>query len=452
MFCSEREGADALKKKRIIAGLLLASLLLSGCGYRTVEDMYQIPKRAQEYTLLESTIEEAMVGLSFASPTYGDNQQNVQSADLDGDGKQEYLVFAKGKSDRPLKILIFHETEDANYTLMEMIQMNGAAFEQVDYVDIDGRPGCELVVGRRLSDQMMRIAAVFSFADGQSNQLINTIYAKFYTADMDSDGKADLVVLREGDTDASAGSAVIYTYVDGAMVRSKEVRLSQRVDQIKRTKVSRLQSGEPALYISSAMHDSAIVTDVLTILDGNLTNLNSGGKLAYSVETLRNYFLYVEDIDDDGVMEMPSLMDIRPAPGQPDAKRQQLVYWCAIDSDGYEIKKAFTFHNVDGGWYLLLNMDAETVERLAVAKDGNGYTFYIWDEAGTTAAPIFSIYSFTGKDREKLATENNRFPIYSGDNVIFAGKLEVGSGVNGITQESITEAFRLIGTDWKQEG
>ena len=228
--------------------------------------------------------------------------------------------------------------------------MNGAAFEQVDYVDIDGNPGCELVVGRRLGDQMMRIAAVFSFAEGQSNQLINTIYAKFYTTDMDSDGKADLMVLREGDTEASYGSAVVYSYVDNAMVRSKEVRLSQRVDQIKRTKVSRLQSGEPALYISSVFHDSAIVTDVLTIQNGNLTNLNSGGKLSYSVETLRNYYLYMEDIDDDGVMEMPSLMEIRPAPNQADAKPQQLVYWYAIDSEGYEIQKAFTFHNVDGGW------------------------------------------------------------------------------------------------------
>lgn len=440
-----------MKKRIWMAAMLLSLALLSGCGYRTVEDMYQIPRRAQEYTQLQQTIEQAMSGLSFASPTYGDNQQTVQSADLDGDGRQEYLVFAKGNSDKPLKILIFHETEDEQYVLMEMLQMNGSAFEQVDYVEIDGRPGSELVVGRRLSDQMMRIAAVFSFADGQSNQLINTIYAKFYTTDLDSDGKADLLVLREGETEASYGSAVAYTYEDDAMVRTKEIRLSQRVDQIKRTRVSRLQSGEPALYISSAINDSAIVTDVLIMRDDNLVNL-SAGKVTYSVETLRNYFLYMEDIDDDGVMEMPSLMEIRQAPGEQDAKRQQLVYWYAIDSDGYEIKKAFTFHNVDGGWYLLLDMDAATVERLAVSREGGGYTFYIWDESGENAAAVFSVYSFTGKDREKMATENNRFPLYRGDNVIFAGKLEVGSGVNGITQESLTNAFHLIGADWKQEG
>ena len=145
-------------------------------------------------------------------------------------------------------------------------------------------------------------------------------------------------------------------------------------------------------------------------------------------------------------------MDLRAAPGQTDGKRQQLVYWYSIDSEGYEIKKLFTFHNVDGGWYLRLNLDSMTAERLAVSKNGSGYTFYIWDESGESAAAVFSVYSFTGKDREKLATENNRFPLYRGDNVIFAGKLEVGSGMNGITQESLTNAFRLIGADWKQEG
>ena len=217
-----------MKKKILLLLLTLLVSLLTGCGYQTVEQMYCIPRRTEEYTLLQKTIEDAMEGLEFASPTYGDNQQVVQSADLDGDGKQEYIVFARGNSEKPLKILVFHEAGDGAYVLMEMLQMNGAAFEQVDYVDMDGKPGSELVVGRRLSDQMMRVAAVFSFADGQSEQLINTIYAKFFTADMDANGSADLLVLREGETDVSSGSAVLYIYENSGILRSKEIRLSQR--------------------------------------------------------------------------------------------------------------------------------------------------------------------------------------------------------------------------------
>ena len=50
-----------------------------------------------------------MYGMTYASPHSGENQQTVQMADLDGDGKQEYLLFAKGGSERPMRVLIFDE-------------------------------------------------------------------------------------------------------------------------------------------------------------------------------------------------------------------------------------------------------------------------------------------------------------------------------------------------------
>ena len=52
-------------KKRCLFGALLlaASLSLSACGYRTVQEMYRFPKRTQEYTALQSTIEQAMSGM-----------------------------------------------------------------------------------------------------------------------------------------------------------------------------------------------------------------------------------------------------------------------------------------------------------------------------------------------------------------------------------------------------
>ena len=69
--------------------------------------------------------------------------------------------------------------------------------------------------------------------------------------------------------------------------------MSQRVEQIKGVKISRLQSGEPAVYVSSTINDSAIVTDVLMMKNGEFINLNSTGRLAYSVKALRNYYLYM---------------------------------------------------------------------------------------------------------------------------------------------------------------
>ena len=83
-------------KKRILFLALLTALLLSGCGMRTVDQMYALPKRSDTYNELQSVICQAMSGLVYSAPTAGDNQQTVQMADLNGDGRDEYLVFAKG--------------------------------------------------------------------------------------------------------------------------------------------------------------------------------------------------------------------------------------------------------------------------------------------------------------------------------------------------------------------
>lgn len=438
-----------MKKRVCFVLMLLAVSLLSACGYSTVEEMYRIPRRSQEYTILQSTIEQAMTGMEFASPSAGDNQQTVQTADLDGDGKPEYLVFARDSSEKPLKVLVFHEREDGKYFLMEQLEMNGSSFEQVDYAEMDDHPGMELIIGRRLTNQVMRIAAVYSFADGQSSQQINTIYSKFLTCDLTSDGKQELVVIREGDTDVSAGSAVVFRWQGASIERTREIRLSQRVEQIKRLKVSRLQSGDPAVYISSTINDSAIVTDVLVMQEDSFVNLNSTGRLAYSVQALRNYFLYMTDVDEDGVMELPSLMEMRPVQVGEQARSQQMVYWYAIDRGGKETPKMYTFHNVEDGWYLLLNVTSDVAQRIAVEREGNMLRFYIWEDGPEL---LFTIHTYTGKDRNRAAQTNNQFLLYQTESVVYAAKLEVQSAVYGITQEYLISSFRLMGMDLKKEG
>mgnify|MGYP004644616929 FL=1 len=294
--------------------------------------------------------------------------------------------------------------------------------------------------------------AVYSFADGQSSQLINTLYSKFLTTDLDEDGFEELVVIREGDTDVSAGSSVVYTLRNGTMERSREVRLSQRVEQIKRVKISRLQSGEPAVYISSTINDSAIVTDVLVSKNGDFLNINSTGRLAYSVKALRNYYLYMTDIDEDGVMELPSLMDMRSVDVSGSGDPQQLVYWYSVDSQGQQIPKMYTFHNVEGGWYLQLNLTDEQAERFSVERDGQDLNFYIWDKEFQQAKHLFSIHALTGKDRLQSAMTEDGFILYQTDSVLYTADLEPNSTAFGITQEGLTGSFHLMGMDLGKEG
>ena len=48
-----------MKKLKLIS-LFLAVCLLSGCGMRSVHELYRIPKRSEEYKNLQSAIDSVM--------------------------------------------------------------------------------------------------------------------------------------------------------------------------------------------------------------------------------------------------------------------------------------------------------------------------------------------------------------------------------------------------------
>ena len=107
-------------------------------------------------------------------------------ADLDGDGVEEYVVFAQGSSANPLQVLIFRQEEDGTCRLMEVIQSNGSAFEQVEYVQIWTTPAAyELVVGPAAQrSRCCAAVSVYSFFQRQRQRQLTDGWAtaKFHYA------------------------------------------------------------------------------------------------------------------------------------------------------------------------------------------------------------------------------------------------------------------------------
>lgn len=435
-----------MKRNKICLCLLLAALLLlSGC-MSTLDQMYCLPRRSEAVQNLQSAIDSAMNGLSYCAPLSGENQQTVQTADLNGDGNDEYLVFAKGTSDKPLKILIF-ALVDGDYLLCTTIESNGSSFDQVEYVQMDGKLGLEMVVGRQVSDQVLRSFSVYTFDGTQMEQLVSANYTKFLTCDLDSDGLKEILVLRPGQTETDNGVAELYRVKDGMMERSNEATMSEPADQLKRVITGRLQDGEPAVYVASTVGESAIITDVYALVDGSFRNVSLSNESGTSVQTLRNYYVYATDIDNDGVVELPDLIFMTPMDQVRSAERQYLIRWYAMRLDGSEVDKLFTFHNYVGGWYFQLNED--WVSRVTVVQSGTAYDFYIWDSSFESTEKMLTIYAFTSADRETQATVEGRFVLYRSESVLYAAELEDAAYKFGITRDDVVNGFHLIQQEWK---
>lgn len=433
-------------KKGMMFVLLLSVMLLSGCSMRTVEEMYVPPKRSQEYNELQSAIDTAMYGLTFSSPQSGENQQTVQLADLDGDGTDEFLVFAKGASEKPLQVLIFKQDAEGKVRTMDTIGSNGLNFEQVEYVQFDDQPGYELVVGIQVSDQVLRSVAVYTFVDGDAQLLLLNGYSKFLTCDLDENGRSELMVLRPGEAETERGMAVIYSSNNGQIERSVETELSQPPSRIRRILTGKLQSEVPAVYVASSANENEIVTDIFTLKDGRLTNITFSSEAETSIRTLRNFYVYADDIDDDGIIELPSLITMKPVSLWQDEEQKFLLRWFALDTDGWEEDKLFTFHNYPGGWYLLL--DSNWARRVSVDQGDGTYGFYVWNETYDYATELFTLYVFTGAGRDEDVIKDGRFALYRSEGVAYGAKLADAAAEFEITEEYLINSFRLIRQDW----
>ena len=430
------------RKFHICLLLFVIAILFTGCNMRTIDQMYCLPKRSEDYLNLQSAIEESMADLEYHAPISGDHQQPVQTVDLDGDGNEECLVFAKGSGEKPLKILIFAQKNN-KYLLAGIIENNGTAFEQVQYVPFTNREGYDLVVGRLVSEQVVRPVSVYSMHDGKLEQILTTQYSRFVTADLNSDGMSELLILRPGDAPAAYGIAELYGFRNGVLERSQEVTMSEPADKIKRIMVNRLVDGPAAVYVASDVKGSAIITDVFALLEDTFTNVSLSNESGTSVQTLRNYYVYANDVDNDGTLELPDLLPVTNAVDASVAD-QYLIRWYAMNSDGSEVNKMYTYHSFQGGWYL--ELPNEIAPQMSVSQYGNSYEFSVKTSDGGTTR-LMTLYSFTGQEREEQAIADNRFVLYRTDSTVYAGHLEVASVAYNITPEFLINAFRLITQD-----
>ena len=437
-----------MKKRIFLLTLMLATaLLFTGCAMRTVGEMYALPKRSEEFNEMQSAIDTAMYGMTYASPQAGENQQTVQMADLDGDGKDEILVFAKGASEKPLQVLIFTHDKNGRVRTMETIGSNGLAFEQVEYVDFDDQPGKELVVGIRVGDQVQRSVSVYTFRNGDAELILMNGYSKFVTCDLDDNGRAELLVLRPGEEEMQEGTAVLYHAGNSQIQRSAEMSLSESPQHIRRIMQGKLENGSPAIFVASAVGQDAVVIDVLTRKDGQLINLAFSADVDTSVQTLRNYYVYADDIDGDGIVELPSVITMKPVSAWNQEEEKNLLRWYSFDDNAWEYDKLFTFHNYAGGWYMQL--DSSWAGRITVEQQGSKFDFYLWDESYQEATPLFSLYVFTGSDRDEESVKDDRFALHRSEGIAYAASLAEAAGQYGITEDYLIDSFRLIRQDWQ---
>lgn len=453
-----------MKKQTVLLALVMA-LMLTGCFFRGADQLYTVPQPPKDYEALQARLSEVIAqGGEYAAPLSGELIQSVQLQDLDGDGIQEAIAFFRFPSEeKPMRIYIFHQVEDA-YETLTIIEGAGTAINCVDYAQLDDDPYKEIVVSWQMSDKVHSLAA-YAIGPGQADELLRTDYESYKLSDLDQDNQQELVVFRT--PSEGAPQAELYDYSQGVLTMTGTAPLSGGITAVASGGV---RSGDlvdlvPALFVVSAYEENGTITDIFTCQGGKLKNITLNAYTGESGETIRFYTQVTgSDINNDGIMELPQPVPLADYKITAAAVNFWLIHWRQFDAQGVAHPVFTTYHNDRDGWYFILPDawgDNVTLTRSDLPGGGErAVTFSYWErDEGVEPQPFLTIYKLTGTNRVSRATMSGRFILFpqegvegaSDANTIYAAEFRDGWD-QSLTKEEVRARFALIKTDWFATG
>ncbi|WP_143482907.1 VCBS repeat-containing protein [Pseudoflavonifractor sp. An85] len=445
----------------LCATLLFLSMSLCGCMFEQAEGLYALPILPEEYSQLQSTIQDVMdqQGAEYATISSGDNTSTVQLLDLNGDGQQEMAaVFLRVTSaeEKPLRVCLFRKGADNNYRLTYVVEGDGTSINSVGYEDVTGDGVLDLIVSWQMSTKV-HILSAYALLDAGVYELMSTTYNESYlVSDMDKDGVKEIVVCHQDSTGEGINLAEYYDYSGGVMTMSSSARLSNEIYGIYSMVAGKLSDGTPAVFASSLFSGGSL-TDVLTVQNGQMRNVTYNKEAGYSQVTARvDTGAMLSDINKDGILEIPISMQL-PNVKETEESGESVVYWCQVDGNGSLAVSCVTYHCQTDGWYLVL--PDSWPEHITVARDDSlshrgerSVVFYHYSgEEGAKPQPFLTIYRLTGSNREARAMLPGRVTLYRDSTTIYAAALDESVWDCGLEQEELAQRFFLITAAWDSE-
>ena len=190
-------GEDIMTKKILLLTGLLLVLFLTGCSFKSGEDLYALPQASAEYDSLQTCLQSILKeGLEYSAPLTGSNTQSVQLVDLDNDGQDEAIAFFRDSSvdSQSLKIYVFRKSDENTYAPALIIEGNGTAINSAVSCQLEGgkQSMCELLISWQLSTTVYSLSAYSLNNYSLSEMMSSSTYTKYAVDDLNQDGNEEI--------------------------------------------------------------------------------------------------------------------------------------------------------------------------------------------------------------------------------------------------------------------
>jgi len=470
------------KLKAALAVILL--ICLCGCSATDEGTLLQAPRPLGEGEGIKAALEVAAKGkISYKYPLSGEYRSAIILKDIDEDEKDEAIAFYKSANtaDESVHISML-DYVDGDWLVINDLTGPGAAIDKVLFCNLDGNRGIEVVVGWSLYSNLVKAVKIYSFSGAAFEEVptsylepetLNTTditYNEFVCGDFDNDSKDEIVTLElasavsqtpaaakliEYYTNSETGkpfSTVTWTAnMDSTVTSYVNVRpcyineASSVTNNISGSKSE--QKGLFAVVVDGLNSQNQMVTDIVCwdSVSGNFSSPFYDSVTATTPAFIRNSAIISQDINGDGLIELPSAA-LLPAYTEENEEKMYMISWNRYvnDTESRLVPVMNTVYNADSGYYIVIpdNWLGQVTAKLD--KTSNTLYFYTYDyKFQSFGTELFRIHECDKKEFKKLE-EQDFIKLSTVGDKIYCALLQAESPEQfNINRETVSSIFRL---------
>ncbi len=408
--------------KKIIAFFLIVAVCLSltSCNLNisSVENLMRPPKLSGESRLLQNAFEKSVHdfdGVVMKTPISGDNRSSYILFDLENDGNQEAIVFYSEPSVNTYANASVFKFVNNNWEFVSKINGKGEEIYEVSFADINHDGNYEIflswsgigVIEKSNSSDFgsgnNRVLTVYS-CDGESTSLLTTeTYTNLFIDDLNNDKNDEIVLFKINlsDSEKRTTARIMSFYEDYSIKHDEQLVLSGflEINNIVTDVIENNNESHTRIFVDGAISEIGVITEIIDITHNNFNiklPLYEQNQSQHP-STLRDSRVYSRDIDNDGIVEIPTNEVLpygtRISKNSDERKELSLTVWSEFSN--YSMKTDFKCL-LNSSYNYLLKIPEGSLSKLTAVYDENdlGLTFYSLNRNGTYKEELFSVKIF----------------------------------------------------------
>lgn len=448
--------------RRLITVLLisLSAFALQGCMFDVQNaEIMRPPKLPTELESVKTALFDFYGGgLRLMNPSSGVLRAAIQFIDLNGDQQDEAVAFFKDENEQnALKAAILYKDENGGWETLAPIVGIGYDVDQVGFPDLNGDGNKEIVVGWLGGSSLSKGLSVYQANDGLAalgggvgvyEEIFREVYTNFHIVDMDLDGADELVTFLLSRPENRA-EARLYTLDAEGVSRQDSVTLSSDAHRYERMISGLVEDGRYGIVLDASLTGGATFSEALVEIDGKLIRRFGVSGSSENALTYRFDFRLTEDVDQNGWIEIPTL--ISPLGYDRVAKRDVpwITQWNRWDGEENLIPVMKTYDDQRLGFRVIMPLIWN--DTVTLTRNDQGIAFVEVQEDGIKRVKILEVLVIKRSDADQADGQIKSlgyFELARTMDHYYYGKTFSNAALTsaefGMSDDQLLEAFELL--------